>query len=96
MKRAYLLFLLLLVILFLAGCAASPNEAVNTPTSDGNVADFPMGLWHGMISPVTLVISCFKSEVGVYEAHNNGGWYNLGFILGIAVVLSGIASSSKL
>ncbi|MQA79674.1 MAG: hypothetical protein GEV10_14535 [Streptosporangiales bacterium] len=31
------------------------------------------------------------SDVSLYEVHNNGNWYDFGFILGIAVVFSGPA-----
>ena len=41
-----------------------------------------MGLWHGFISPVTFVISIFSRNVRLYEVHNNGTWYNFGFVLG--------------
>jgi hypothetical protein len=34
-------------------------------------------------------VSLFNPDVGIYEIHNNGAWYNLGFLLGIVVPLSG-------
>jgi hypothetical protein len=34
-------------------------------------------------------VSLFNPDVGIYEIHNNGAWYNLGFLLGIMVPLSG-------
>ena len=70
-------------VLFLAACAAGVNEQVHTVNSDGLVAGFWRGLWHGIISPVTFVVSLFSSKVGIYEVHNNGGWYNLGFLIGM-------------
>jgi hypothetical protein len=48
-----------------------------------------MGLWHGLISPVTFVISVFSKNVRFYEVHNNGTWYNFGFVLGAGLFLSG-------
>jgi TctA family transporter len=78
---------LVLAALLLGGCAPGPNQLVNTPNSDGVVAGFWRGLWNGMISPITFVISLFSSSVQVYEVHNSGGWYNFGFILGAAVAL---------
>jgi len=35
-----------------------------------------------MILPFSFVVSLFNSDVSVYEVHNNGGWYNCGFVLG--------------
>ena len=49
---------------------------------DAEPAGFWEGFWHGMIMPITFVVSLIKSGVGIYETNNNGGWYNLGFILG--------------
>jgi hypothetical protein len=46
-------------------------------------AGFLGGLWHGLIAPITFFISLFVSGVSVYETHNNGRWYEFGFILGI-------------
>jgi hypothetical protein len=46
-------------------------------------------LWHGLIVIVTFIISLFNDNVTVYEVHNNGGWYNLGFIFGVMMIFGG-------
>jgi hypothetical protein len=46
-------------------------------------AGFWAGLWHGIIAPVTFIVSLFASEVSIYETNNNGRWYEFGFMLGI-------------
>ena len=56
---------------------------------DGSVAGFWLGLWHGMILPFTFVVSLFTDNLGIYEVHNSGAWYNFGFLLGAAIVLGG-------
>jgi hypothetical protein len=86
------LFLLLVGTLLLAGCAAGPNATANTPDVDGTVAGFWRGLWHGLICPFTFVISLFADAVHIYEVHNNGGWYNFGFLLGVATIFGGGSS----
>ena len=48
-----------------------------------------MGIWHGLISPITFVISLFTRNVRLYEIHNNGSWYNFGFVIGAGLFLSG-------
>jgi hypothetical protein len=35
------------------------------------------------------VISLFTDTVSVYEVHNNGGWYDFGFILGVSAFFGG-------
>ena len=74
--------LIFLFCILLIGCAGGKNTAVDTPTPDGNIAGFWLGLWHGIISPITFIISLFADSVNFYEVHNNGGWYNFGFVLG--------------
>ena len=67
--------------------APSPNPLVNTPDSQGNVEGILMGLWHGFISPVTLIVSFFNKNITIYDVHNNGNQYNLGFMLGVILLL---------
>ena len=63
-----------------------PNPQVNQPDEAGRVSGFVQGLWHGIISPVMVVGSFFNPAMEMYEVHNNGRDYNVGFILGIAFV----------
>lgn len=53
---------------------------------------FWYGLWHGIIAPISFIISLFDDSVSVYAVNNNGGWYDFGFILGISASFS---SSTK-
>ena len=89
MKRMYVAGMLVLVLLLFTACLAGPNEFVNTPDSDGEVAGFWRGLWHGFIAPFTFVISLFSDSVHVYEVHNAGGWYDFGFLFGASIILGG-------
>jgi lysophospholipid acyltransferase (LPLAT)-like uncharacterized protein len=89
MKKFVLIAVVILVLLVLAGCAAETNSQVDTPAAEGKPAGFLLGLWHGFISPVTFIISLFSKLVGIYEIHNNGNWYNFGFVLGCAVIYGG-------
>jgi hypothetical protein len=73
----------------LARSVAGPNPLVNTPNEVGRVAGFWPGLWHGSIAPVTFIVSLFSDKVAVYEVHNNGKWYLLGFLLGVTSVWGG-------
>jgi hypothetical protein len=76
----------LAIALLLSSCAAGPNPAVEAARDP---AGFWLGLWHGIILPVTFVISLFTDNVTVYEVANNGNWYDFGFFLGVAIVLGG-------
>jgi len=65
-----------------------PNPMVNQPDGQGRVARAVAGLWHGLIVPVTLVLSFFDSNVEIYEVHNAGTEYNFGFFLGEAFMFA--------
>ena len=70
-----------------------PNPQQDTSAANGNVAGLGTGLWHGLISVVTLIMSFFNPEIQMYEVHNNGPLYNLGFLLG-AILLFGLLGFS--
>jgi hypothetical protein len=91
--RCVVLTCLLAVVL--AACAAGPNSAVGTPAAGGTPAGFWLGLWHGLIAPITFLISLFNPRVNLYEVHNNGNWYDFGFILGLSVALGGGARGGR-
>jgi hypothetical protein len=68
-----------MAVLMLAACAAGAD-----PLVDGGPrgAGFWLGLWQGLILPVTFVVSLFNDSVGIYEAVNRGHLYDLGFVIG--------------
>ena len=67
--------------------APGPNPLINTSDAHGRPAGFWLGLWHGIISPITLVASFVtRQNVQIYEVHNDGSMYNLGFFLGILIM----------
>ena len=91
--RAYVAVMALLgTVLLLSSCAPGQNTAAGTGQSP---AGFWFGLWHGIIFPVTFVISLFTDNVSVYEVANNGNWYDFGFFLGVAVALGGGGAGSR-
>jgi hypothetical protein len=89
MKNIIVLLLIGLTVLTIASCTAGPNELADSPDEEGKVAGFWQGLWHGIISPITFIVSLFSKTVYVYEVHNNGSWYNFGFLLGASIIFGG-------
>ena len=71
------------------------NPLVNEAAENGVVAGVVQGLWHGLIAPVTLIMSFFNENVQRYEVHNNGREYNLGFLLGVALVFLVLGFSGR-
>lgn len=88
MRNTKFLVAILCVVIALAmiSCAPGPNTFAHTTNVGGHIAGFWLGLWHGIISPFTFIGSLFTSSVNFYEVHNNGGWYNFGFLLGIGTL----------
>jgi hydrogenase/urease accessory protein HupE len=85
MRPTSLLRVLLLVAVaaLMVGCAPGGNPLAHTATS-GAPAGFFLGLWHGFIIWVTFLVSLFDPSVSIYEVHNGGWTYNLGFAIGAA------------
>ena len=81
--------LLTSLVLLLTACAAGANPGVGMAAESGDVAGFWLGLWHGIIAPITFVISLFTDNVNIYEVHNSGNWYDFGFVLGAGILFGG-------
>ena len=85
---------LLLMIVFLAlsivGCF--PGDPSNTKEAP---AGFFMGIWHGWIAPVSLIVGLFKENVRIYEVNNTGWWYDFGYYIAIIAGFGGLAFTRK-
>ncbi len=97
MKKTIFTFIIIMaVFLILTACAAGPNESLNTASPDSMVvAGFWRGLWQGIIAPVTFFISLFTDKINLYEVHNNGGWYDFGFVIGAGIIFGGGGRASR-
>ncbi len=89
MKKYAWLGCVLLMVLILSSCAPGPNTVQKTADPEGRIAGFWRGLWHGLISPITFIVSLFSRNVNIYEVHNSGSWYNFGFVIGAGLFLQG-------
>ena len=72
---------------------AGSNSKYQLP--DAKAAGFWAGLWHGLICPITFLISLFASGVRVYEVNNRGRWYDFGFLIGGSISLGGSSSQAS-
>jgi hypothetical protein len=92
-RRATRAALTVVAVLVLVACAAGANAVAQAQQPDA--AGFWLGLWQGVISPITFLISLFNNNVNIYEVNNNGNWYNFGFIFGVGMAFGGPARSSR-
>ena len=82
----------LFALLIFSSCADVQNvEACKT----GHTYGFFGGLWHGIIAPVSFVISLFTDDVAVWAVNNNGGWYAFGFLIGVGGLGFGGSKASR-
>lgn len=84
-----LLMVVLLLVNTLAGCAPGTNLFRGTASEHNVIAGFWLGLWQGFIAPFVFLASLFKSNLSIYEIHNNGAWYNFGYLFGLACFFGG-------
>ena len=96
MRRRWLVGLLAVACLVVLGaCAPGVNASVDTAGPDGDVAGFWLGLWHGLIVVITFIVSLFNEGVSIYEVHNTGALYDLGFVLGLFIAFGGPAGGAS-
>ena len=79
MNSTFKIFLVIVSALLLAGCA---DSVAFEQADQVNQVGFWHGLWHGIILPISWIVSLFDSDVAIYAIYNNGGWYDFGFVLG--------------
>jgi hypothetical protein len=73
--------------------AAGPNSKYQQPGAEP--AGFWAGLWHGLISPITFIVSLFNPGVRIYETKNRGVLYDFGFVIGVSGAFGGGGSQAK-
>lgn len=91
-KLIFLTLSLIIVAMLFSSCAEVQNiDACKT----GHTYGFLGGLWHGIIAPVSFVISLFSDNVAVWAVNNNGGWYTFGFLIGVGSLGFGGSKASR-
>ncbi|HEX4180642.1 MAG TPA: hypothetical protein VHY32_07600 [Caulobacteraceae bacterium] len=91
MKQAAKIAAGVVVLLALSACVAGSGESAHA-ASGGFVAQFLLGLWHGVIGPFTLIVEIVNRfaphalpwKAHLYEAKAEGVAYDIGFYLGLA------------
>jgi len=73
----------------LTGCFPGGGYSASDP------AGFFTGIWHGWIAPLSLIVGLFSDHVTLYETHNTGWWYDLGFYMAVISGFGSIALSRK-
>lgn len=61
---------------------AGPNSKYKVGGAEP--AGFWAGLWHGLLAPLTFIVSVFAPGVRLYETNNRGLLYDFGFVIGLS------------
>ncbi len=91
MKRSIKIASAVVLVLALCACTAGSAESAHA-ASGGDLSQFFLGVWHGLIAPVMLIIEVINRvaphalpwAVRMYEAKGTGVVYDVGFYLGLA------------
>jgi hypothetical protein len=78
-----LIFVSVLGMFLLSSCAQHVD--VTQCIQNQEIFGFWGGLWHGIISPLSLLSMLWSDNV-VYAVNNNGGAYVFGFCLGSGIL----------
>lgn len=102
MRRSLKIASALVFVLLLGACVAGSSESGHAASS-GELAQFFLGIWHGLIGPVMLIVEVINRlaphvlpwSVRFYEPKGTGVVYDVGFYLGLAgspvALLSGLS-----
>ena len=79
------------ILFLMTGCASSipVDQCI-----ENDLYGFWGGLWHGIIAPISFILSLFMDEVAMYAVNNTGSWYDFGFVLGAGILFGGGGKAS--
>ncbi len=90
-KKQFALGILIVALMFsLSACLPGDGSATAADT-----AGFFWGIWHGWMAPVSLIFSLFNRTIRIYEVHNSGLGYDLGFYMAIISGFGGLSLARR-
>lgn len=96
MKKVTNFLFSLVITTFLLGLLVDVAFTSNTyawlQDYEYDIYGFWSGLWHGVIAPIAVFAQIFDQSIILYSPVNTGFGYNIGFLLGIGFMISGITS----
>ena len=89
-RKLAVLFIAAVLLILLTSCL--PGDMTQ---SRGRPAGLLLGIWHGWLAPVSLIVSLFRDGVRIYEPMNTGWWYDFGFYIAVISGFGGISLFRK-
>ncbi len=93
MKQYRILFpaiITLLILIAFTSCMPNPEQNMGQSPSG-----FFMGVWHGWIAPLSLIVGFFNEHTRVYDPNNTGWWYDFGVYMAIISGVGGLSLARK-
>lgn len=87
-KRAGMAVVIVILMAVLSSCL--PGDGKNSIEKPAN---FLMGIWHGWVAPVSVIVGIFNNKIRVYEPNNSGWWYDFGFYMAVISGFGGLTLS---
>lgn len=88
-KIIFSLFILLAIVVLTSCTPGGGASSVDDP------AGFFMGIWHGWVAPISVIMGFFNPTIRVYEIYNTGWWYDFGFYIAIISGFGGLSFFRK-
>ncbi|MBU0476088.1 MAG: hypothetical protein KKF62_18225 [Bacteroidetes bacterium] len=89
-EKWFIILILLISVVFITSCV--PGGGSSGPD---DLAGFFLGIWHGWIAPISLILGLFNPEIRIYEIQNSGWWYDFGFYMAIISGFGGLSFFRK-
>jgi len=89
-NRTLLVVVILLTLAMLTACMPNP-ERMTDPEPSG----FFMGVWHGWIAPLSLIVGFFNDSTRIYDPNNTGWWYDFGFYMAVISGFGGLSLARR-
>ncbi len=85
------------ICLFLLGLTLLLSSCLpgTLTTPDDKPAGFFLGIWHGWIAPISLIVGIFDHSVRIYEIHNAGWSYDFGYYIAIISGFGGLSLARR-
>jgi hypothetical protein len=93
-NKIFTILLVLLVATLTISCADVAQITFTNPNE--HLYGFWGGTWHGIIMFPSFIGSLIWDDIAVYAVHNNGAWYNFGYVGGFFIMLKFLVNIIKL
>ena len=85
-KIIVIITIIVLVAFIFTGCL--PGDGKRTEEKPAN---FLVGIWHGWVAPISVIVGIFNRSIRVYEVHSTGWWYDFGFYIAVISGFGGLS-----